>query len=211
MRWSLPATFASLAAFFLILSGCKDSILEPERFGTIQGQILDFETSKPLAGASITTSPPTGAIVTDAQGRFSIDDVLVGNYTITGKKTGYDPSTVTIAVQSNRATQATLFLSPEDSTGSNKASVSVEVLNFISAIGRDSTNLRVQYRVRNTGKVNVNTYELYFRIETTGNTYFDEQNGTNLNVGQADIGEFSQYIGRDSATAVVVDTFFIDG
>ena len=46
------------------LAGCKDATLEPELVGGLQGTILDYETSEPLAGVSVTTSPPTEALVT---------------------------------------------------------------------------------------------------------------------------------------------------
>src|SRR5690606_4214125 len=120
---------------------------------------------------------------------------------------------VTVAVLDGRATQATLFLSEEDTTdtGGDDASMTVEVLNFTNEVGTDSTDVRVQYRVRNTGEVTIPSYEGYFRIETTGDTYYEEQQGTDLGVGQLDIGEFEEYIGQDSATAVAVDTFFFEG
>ena len=212
MRLPLRTAPAVFLALFLTATGCKESVLEPERFGSIQGRVLDFETGDPIAGASITTSPPTGAIVTNNNGEFSIEEVLAGNYTITGNKSGYDPNTVTVAVLSERTTQATLFLSEEDTTDTaDDASMSVEVLNFTNQVGNDSTDVRVQYRVRNTGEVTIPSYEVYFRILTTGETYFEEQQGTDLRVGQFDIGEFTEFIGQDSATAVVVDTFFFEG
>jgi len=212
MRLPLRTAPAVFLALFLTATGCKESVLEPERFGSIQGRVLDFETGDPIAGASITTSPPTGAIVTNNNGEFSIEEVLAGNYTITGNKSGYDPNTVTVAVLSERTTQATLFLSEEDTTDTaDDASMSVEVLNFTNQVGTDSTDVRVQYRVRNTGEVTIPSYEVYFTILTTGDTYFEEQQGTNLGVGQQDIGEFTEFIGQDSATAVVIDTFFFEG
>jgi hypothetical protein len=212
MRFLLHVAPAVLFALLLGTAGCKESTLEPERFGSIQGQVLDFETGAPIPGASITSSPPTGAIVTDGEGRFTIEEVLVGNYTITGSKTGYDPNTVTVAVLVDRVTPATLFLSVEDTTDTgNGASMTVEVLNFTNQVGADSTDVRVQYRVENTGEVTIPSYEVYFRIETTGDTYFQEQQGTDLGVGQLDIEEFTEFIGQDSATAVVVDTFFFEG
>jgi hypothetical protein len=201
-----------LALALLLAAGCKESTLEPERFGSIEGRVLDFETGDPLAGASITTSPPSGAIVTRNDGTFRIEEVLVGNYTITGNKTGYDPNTVTIAVLADRITEATLFLSEEDTTDTDdEASMTVDILNFTNQVGPDSTDVRVQYRVENTGEVTIPSYEVYFRIETTGTDYFEEQTGTDLGVGQLDIGEFTEFIGQDSATAVVVDTFFFEG
>ena len=104
----------SLIVLLVGLAGCKEGTLGPDLLGGIEGVVLDYETSSPLAGASITTSPPTDAIVTNAEGRFVLDELSVGNYTIQAKKPGYGTNSVTVSVRENRMTQATVFLEVAD-------------------------------------------------------------------------------------------------
>ncbi|MBL1215042.1 MAG: hypothetical protein HND52_16890 [Ignavibacteriae bacterium] len=102
----------SILLSFLLYS-CDEDNFEPELFGSISGVVLDAETSTPIEGASITTGPPTHAIVTNANGMFSIDDIPTDNYTITAKKVGYKNGSVTISVKEDETTNATILLEEE--------------------------------------------------------------------------------------------------
>ncbi len=195
----LPLVLVSL------LIGCKDALLEPDVSGRIRGSVLDFGTAKPLSGASITTSPPTSAIVADASGAFTIEDVPEGNYTITANRTGYLPSTVTVAVRGDRETQAVISLK-RDTLATNKTpAITAEVTGFVNQGSVDSSFVQVEYRVRNPTAVTVAAYEAYFRIATTTQTFYQEIKGADLGIGQSDIGSFRKYIGRSRATNVTVD------
>ena len=77
---------------------------------------MDQDASSALEGASITTSPPTSAILTGSDGKFSIQDIPVGNYTITAQKNGYKKSSVSVSVRENAVTQATIFLEVDNGT-----------------------------------------------------------------------------------------------
>jgi len=196
-----------------LLFGCKESTLLPERYGAIDGQVVDFSTGAPLANAAVTTSPPSSALVTDGNGRFRIDPLLVGNYTITVARDGYQTNTATVAVQDGQDTQATILLraEPEDDD-TTSAAMDVSVLNFVNDVQGDSTVVRVQYRVANTGSEAIPAYEVYFRIVTDGPVpFFQEQSGANLGVGQVDIAEFSRYIFSETASDVVIDDIWFEG
>ena len=54
-----------LSLFLIIFTSCKEDTITPEMFGSISGVVLDADDSSPIAGASVTTSPPTNALVTD--------------------------------------------------------------------------------------------------------------------------------------------------
>jgi TolB protein len=70
----------------VLLSSCKEDIVQPELYGSISGIVMDQSTSAVIEGAGITTSPPTSAILTASNGKFTIDNIPVGNYTITAQK-----------------------------------------------------------------------------------------------------------------------------
>ncbi len=100
----------------IFLSSCKEDTIAPELYGSISGIVMDQDASTALEGASITTSPPTSAILTGSDGKFSIQDIPVGNYTITAQKNGYKKSSVSVSVRENAVTQATIFLEVDNGT-----------------------------------------------------------------------------------------------
>jgi len=87
-------------------------------FGNISGLVLDADDSSPIAGASVTTSPPTNALVTDDSGKFEYSNITVGNYTITISKNDYVKNTVSVQVKDGETTSPTILLNK--STTDNK-------------------------------------------------------------------------------------------
>ena len=94
----------------LLLNACDEDNFEPELFGSISGIVLDAETSAPIEGASITTGPPTNAIVSGSEGMFKLENITIDEYTITAKKTGYKTGSVNISVREDETANATLLL-----------------------------------------------------------------------------------------------------
>jgi len=63
--------------------------------GILAGYVTDYATGAPIEGVEITTSRGFWS-ESDAEGRFRIDDILVGDYqTVTARKQGYNDSTWT--------------------------------------------------------------------------------------------------------------------
>ncbi|MEP0547083.1 MAG: carboxypeptidase regulatory-like domain-containing protein [Rhodothermales bacterium] len=197
----------------LVIVGCENELLEPDLRGAIEGQVFDFDTREPLSGVNITTNPPTGSLITDEEGRFRLDDLPTGNYSVAGRRSGYDANSITVSVLDGETRTAILLLEQEteEDTTSNGARFDASVLNFSNQSRQDSSFVVVEYRARNTGGTPISAYEIYFQLLTTGQTYFEEVSGTNLGVGQSDIGEFEQYVGRDTVIAVEISDVFFDG
>lgn len=98
-----------LFVFFGFVS-CNEDTIEPEGEGSISGVVLDGANSTPLASVSISTNPATSALVTDAAGRFLIDGIGSGDYSISAKRTGYKTEAVNVAVRHNKQTTVTIVL-----------------------------------------------------------------------------------------------------
>ena len=200
----LPSLLAVVA---LAAVGCKDATVEPDLTGAIAGTVLDFDTRDPLAEAQITTSPPTSALRTGEDGTFRLEDIPTGNYTVTASRSGYQSSSVTIAVTEDQTTPASLFLEEEeaDTTG-DSASLEPDIINSDTRMEGDSAFVDVQYRVRNTSDVDVAQYEVDFRIETPSETFFVQETGEDLLAGESDVGEFEKYTRREEAEDVTIDS-----
>jgi len=198
------------ATLLLLASGCEDSSLGPAQRGSIDGRVQDFETDAALSGVNITTSPPTSALVTDGEGRFSLDNVEVGNYTISARKSGYDPNQVTVAVRADETTQAIIFLEPGSESAATDDTIGVTVTNWANRpLQPDSVFVDVEYRVQNVGDTDIDAYEVYFRIQTSGDAFYHEAQGDSLAAGQVDVAGFSKYVRDQSATEVAVDDYWL--
>ena len=94
----------------MLLFACEEDKLDIEKFGSIQGQILDGETYSPLNGVQIATNPASTAAITDNDGVFKFSKVAEGELAITARKKDYLSNTVSVAVYDNETTNLTFFL-----------------------------------------------------------------------------------------------------
>lgn len=97
---------------------CNEDTIEPAGEGSIAGIVLDGVTSNPLVSVSISTNPASTALVTDAEGRFLIEGIGSGDYSITAKKSGYKTETVNVAVRHDKQTTVTILLEGTEEGGS---------------------------------------------------------------------------------------------
>ena len=95
--------------------------LEPRAssLGSLSGTLSDAVSNQPVAGASITTDPPSVALITGLAGQFAIDSLAVGNFTVIVEKFGYTTDSVAVAVQESKATPVAMLLNPADATAFN--------------------------------------------------------------------------------------------
>ena len=197
-------SFALLALAALSLTACKDGLVEPERFGSIEGAVVDFDTGAAIPSAGITTSPATDAITADGEGRFSVPNVLTGTYVISASRSGYRTSTVTVSVREGRTAQATLFMTAVEE--GEESMLTAEVLGFTNeAVSADTSFVTVEYRAQNTGGETIATYEVYFRIDTNQGPYYQEVNGEDLTPGEQDVSTFRKAILGAVASGVVLE------
>lgn len=207
-----PLLLASVVLAFLMFTalGCKEATLEPKIAGDIEGQVFEADTEEPISGVEITTSPPSDVRVTGDDGTFEIDDLEIGDYTVRARKSGYEDRSVTVAVNENRTSEATLFME-EDAEAETERSLDAEVTNWTHFTEDADTYVRVEYRIRNTGEETIPAYEVTFRIETDdGGESFEQVDDTDLQVGQSDVDEFEKNLADTEAAEVEVDEVWIE-
>jgi hypothetical protein len=153
--------------------------------------------------------------VTDGEGRFRIADVESGPYNISVRKNGFRSNTLSVAVRDDETTPVTLFLE-RDADASKSDSLAAEITNWANRVvnadstGADSMFVDVEYRVRNAGTTDISAYELYVRIETTGDPFFQELRGETLPTTQADVATFSKFIRGETAQSVTIDDVWFE-
>lgn len=100
----------------LIVAGC-DSV-GPEDGGeenatAIEGQVLNAATDAPVSGATVTTIPATRSSTTDAEGRFELEAIAAGEYTVIANASGYNSNTATVTVEDGQRGEVSIALSEE--------------------------------------------------------------------------------------------------
>ncbi|AHJ96874.1 hypothetical protein Hsw_1279 [Hymenobacter swuensis DY53] len=115
----------------VLFVSCEENTVDPTRYGRLEGQVLDARTNLPLANASVATTPATSSYVTDAQGRFSIDQAPEGKLAVTVKRADYrqevlnvtiaEAQTVTVAVLLEKSSAVTAPAAPNRPTPTDKA------------------------------------------------------------------------------------------
>jgi hypothetical protein len=91
-------------------TGCSDEGPVAPTFGTIQGRVSTAVGDTSIAGALVSSSPPTSAVLTDDSGGFSIPNVPEGQYTISASKGQYNSASVSITVIAGKTTPANMLL-----------------------------------------------------------------------------------------------------
>lgn len=121
--------FIAVASLFLI--SCNEDTIDVNRFGTISGTIYERDIDKPLFGAIVYTTPPSSSVITDSAGAFTINKVLIGEYSVTATKEGFRTKSINAAVFESQVTQAimTLQKAEEDQENLLKGSISGKVLS----------------------------------------------------------------------------------
>ena len=97
--------------FMLLLSSCKENMVEPVDYGNIQGIVLQPDGKTAISGAQIFTNPASVSIVTDNLGKFTIKNVPTGVYAITASQANFNSTMVSVSVQSGVTVQATIIMS----------------------------------------------------------------------------------------------------
>lgn len=90
--------------FMAAFTSCEENKLDILSYGTINGTVLDGDTYLPVAGALVTTSPASVALLSDEQGKFSIAKVIEGDVAINVKKKDYLSNSLTVAIYGDEST-----------------------------------------------------------------------------------------------------------
>lgn len=99
-------------SFILIIlfSGCEETKVDIEKFGSLHGSVLDGNDYTPIYGVLISTNPASEATLTTEDGTFNISKLKIGDVAITAHKNDYLSNSVSIAVHEDETTNVVFFL-----------------------------------------------------------------------------------------------------
>jgi hypothetical protein len=79
---------SSLFLLFLLFS-CSEDPIEEIQFGTVTGKVVQAETFEPIANVKVFSNPNSSIVFTDAEGNFTVSEVVTGDYSFQAKKDGF--------------------------------------------------------------------------------------------------------------------------
>ena len=121
-----------------IIFSCNESTVDPKLYGSISGTVTTSEDGLPMEGVSITTSPGTTSVSTDVDGKFLLDDVLVGDYSVNAKKEDYTAVNTSITVGEGQKVvmQIIMQIAPDETVAPAEA-VYVTPLDATAGLGTE--------------------------------------------------------------------------
>ncbi len=82
----------------LLLYACREDTIQPQLFGSMVGTVIRNTDNVSVENAIISTTPPTSLLLTDNFGRFSLNDIEPGTYTIRAEKEGFVSTVESVTV-----------------------------------------------------------------------------------------------------------------
>ena len=82
----------------LFWTGCQEDTIEPKLFGNVFGEVLERDDNVPIEQATVSTNPPTSSVFTDAGGRFVLDNIPEGTYSLRAEKNGFLTQVASVTV-----------------------------------------------------------------------------------------------------------------
>ncbi|PWB21772.1 carboxypeptidase regulatory-like domain-containing protein [Flavobacterium sp. HTF] len=104
--------------FLLFLISCSEEKIGDSEFGTVTGKVVNNETFAPMENVKIVSSPTTSTVFTAADGKFTLPNIKVGEYSFQAQKDGFVAKFEAVSVTANNASEIVFELSK--STANNK-------------------------------------------------------------------------------------------
>ncbi|TDO72947.1 carboxypeptidase family protein [Flavobacterium chryseum] len=157
--------------FLLFLISCSEEKIGESEFGTVTGRVVMADTFEPMENVKVFSSPTTSIVFTDAEGKFTIPNIKVGEYSFQAQKDSYIVKFEAVTVTANNNSEIVFEL--KKSTANNKPpTVPVLVSPADNSTGQavsldltwtvtdpDSDELTYTVTLRNDNNSDVKTYD----------------------------------------------------
>lgn len=94
----------------LVLMGCSEEKIEGLDYGTVSGRVVRAVTFEPIANAKVFSNPNSSTVFTDENGKFTMSNVAVGDYSFQVQKDGFNTKFEAVTVNSNSNTEVVFEL-----------------------------------------------------------------------------------------------------
>lgn len=97
----------------VLISSCRENTIQPTLFGSMVGTVIRDADNVAVNNAVISTTPPTSLILTDEFGRFALNDIEPGTYTIRAEKEDFATQVESVTVFEEKTANVIIKLSPD--------------------------------------------------------------------------------------------------
>ncbi len=125
--------FAVLA---LLLFGCREDFGNLIEYNTVSGEVLDEATLEPIADAKITTNPITDLVISDENGRFTLDSLSAKIYGVRVVVEGYNTNLSSFNLDDLENNEVVILME-EDNPQSNPPSIPSSPMPENEAVEQD--------------------------------------------------------------------------
>lgn len=157
---SIYLVTSSLFLFLLLLNACKEEYVEPQRFGTLKGNVLHSEAFTPIEKAAVKITPTYATVLTDESGNFLLDNLPVGGYTIEVKKTGFKTELLTIQVSDGQTTEVDILMNLDLSP--NSAPQTPSIVAPVNYAANQPTMLTLRWQAVDVDVDDKLSFNVYF-------------------------------------------------
>lgn len=99
-----PVLFLLYLLTAAMFCACSSDISEESTTGSIAGSVADRTTGEPVATVNVSINPGGSSTVTGSNGTFSFVNLEPGSYTLSIRKEGYNPNTISATVKAGGPT-----------------------------------------------------------------------------------------------------------
>ena len=147
--------------------GCSEDTIEENGIGSLTGTVVEKDTNDPLSNVKIVTNPASSTVFTDAEGKFNIETIKTGEYSVQAELDGYvdafeavtilNEETSTVVFELNEGNTSNIgplvpqLLTPED--GASDLDPSVEFIWSSSKNDADEVSYTLELRNGSTGEI----------------------------------------------------------
>jgi len=155
----------------LTFVACSEDGIDETGIGKLTGKVVAAGSNEPLQNVKITTTPASTTVFTDENGKFTIDEIASGEYSVQAEMDDYttafegtnitngNTSTVVFEMElsnfNNRPPDMPILLSPEDNALVETSEVTFEW----TASDPDDDDLTFSLELRNDQNSNVEVFE----------------------------------------------------
>ena len=157
--------------FLLFLVSCSEEKIGETSYGTVSGRVVNADTFEPMENVKILSSPTTSTVFTDENGKFTVSNVKVGEYSFQAQKDGFvakfEATTVTAnntseivfelkkATANNKPPTVPVLVSPVDNSTAQAVSLDLTW----TATDPDNDALTFKITLRNDSNSEVKIYD----------------------------------------------------
>jgi len=148
---------------FSILFSCGEEKIDGIKvsYGTVTGKVVASNTFTPLANVKVFSSPTSSTVFTDAEGKFVINNIKVGDYSFQAQLDGYLTKFESVTVNENVTSEVVFEMSVN--SGPNVIPTIPTIVAPLDKVINQNISTKLEWNSTDSNTSDVLTYEITVR------------------------------------------------